>query len=171
MTRSDSPMSSHPAVSSGPPDAPAIAAPAGFRRVRLGGGFLEQVGPLYARWTGERLQLGFRVEERHANPLAICHGGMMATLADMLVPCAAMYQLPSEQRFLPTISLQIDYLGPAPVGSWVQGEAEVLRVTGRLLFGQALATADGQPALRVSGIFKLGPAYDRGDPKDPLGVK
>ena len=35
---------------------------------------------------------GFRVEERHTNPLKICHGGMMATVADMLIPCAAMYQ-------------------------------------------------------------------------------
>lgn len=30
--------------------------------------------------------------EPRRNPLGICHGGMMATLADMLLPCASMYQ-------------------------------------------------------------------------------
>ena len=50
---------------------------------------MAHTGPLYARWSGERLQLGFRVEHRHTNPLGICHGGMMASFADMLLPCAA----------------------------------------------------------------------------------
>lgn len=144
--------------------------PPGFRPVELGGGFLAVNGPLYARWTGSGVQLGFRVEARHVNPLSICHGGMMATFADMLVPCAAMYHEGIERRFLPTISLQVDYLGPSPLGAWVQGEGQVLRTTRSLLFGQGLAYADGQPVLRLSGVFKIGPIYERGLPGDPLGI-
>jgi uncharacterized protein (TIGR00369 family) len=145
--------------------------PAGFRRISLGGGFMVHNGPLYARWTGERVLLGFRVEARHTNPLKICHGGMLATFADMLVPCANMYQSTSERRFLPTISLQIDYMSPAPLGAWVQGQADILRTTRNMLFGQGLVTADGEPALRMSGIFKLGPLLTQGSSTDPLGLK
>ena len=145
--------------------------PEGFQPVKIGGPFIFHNGPLYAKWSGQRLLLGFRVEERHSNPLKVCHGGMLATFADMLIPCAAMYQGDMERRFLPTISLQIDYMGAAALGAWVQGEADVLRTTRNMLFGQGLVTADGQAALRVSGIFKMGQLIGDGTATDPLGLK
>ena len=150
---------------------PADNIPQGFKSIKMGGSFVNLNGPLYAQWTGERLLLGFRVEKRHTNPLGMCHGGMLATFADMLIPCISMYQVDMERRFLPTISLQIDYMGAAPLGAWVQGEADVLRTTRNMLFGQGLVTADGQPALRVSGIFKLGQVIGDGKMTDPLGLK
>jgi uncharacterized protein (TIGR00369 family) len=145
--------------------------PAGFRPIQVGGSFVAHNGPLYGHWNGKRLLLGFRVEERHTNPLKICHGGMLATFADMLIPCASMYQSEMERRFLPTISLQIDYMGAAQLGAWIQGEADVLRTTRNMLFGQGLVSADGQPALRVSGIFKMGPMIGDGRATDPLGLR
>ncbi|MBT9508551.1 PaaI family thioesterase [Rhodoferax sp.] len=145
--------------------------PEGFRPVKVGGAFIGHNGPLYGKWTGERLLLGFRVEDRHTNPLKICHGGMLATFADMLIPCASMYQAEIERRFLPTISLQVDYMGASPLGSWVQGEADVLRTTRNMLFGQGVVTSDGQPVMRVSGIFKMGQLIGDGTGSDPLGLK
>lgn len=150
-----------------PSAAPATAVPAGFRPLAMGGEFMRVNGPLYLRHEGDVVQVGFRVEARHCNPMNICHGGMMASYCDMLLPISA-HRKSAEvgQRFLPTINLQIDYLGPAPLGAWVQGEAQVLRVTRSMVFVQGLATADGAPAVRVSGIFKLGPtlapAHDGG---------
>jgi uncharacterized protein (TIGR00369 family) len=106
------------------------------------------------------VRLGFRVEPRHTNPVGICHGGMMATFCDMLMPIS-IHRKSKEvgMRFLPTINLQIDYLAPAPLGAWVEGEAEVLKVTRSLIFGQGLVTADGVVAVRVSGIFKIGQPF------------
>lgn len=150
---------------------PPVSVPEGFKAVVVGGPFIAHNGPLYARWTGKRLQLGFRVEARHTNPLVICHGGMMATLADMLLPCASMYQTQGERRFLPTVSLQVDYLGASPLGAWVQGEGDVLRTTRNLLFAQGLITADGEPVLRVSGVFKMGTLIGDGQDRDPLGLR
>lgn len=147
------------------------AIPDGFRAVKVGGPFIFHNGPLYGKLNAGRLLLGFRVERRHTNPLKMCHGGMLATFADMLIPCSSMYQNEMERRFLPTISLQIDYMGAAPLGSWVQGEADVLRTTRNMMFGQGLITADGAPALRISGIFKMGPLIEDGNATDPLGLK
>jgi acyl-coenzyme A thioesterase PaaI-like protein len=62
-------------------------------------------------------------------------------------------------------------MGPARLGAWVQGEAQVLKTTRNMLFGQGLVTADGQPALRFNGVFKLGPAFDWDNPDDPWGLR
>lgn len=145
--------------------------PDGFRPVQIHGDFIVNNGPLYARLSGDKIQLGFRVEQRHTNPLGICHGGMLATFVDMLVPCTAMYEPGRERRFLPTISLQIDYLGPSPLGAWVQGEAQILRTTRNMVFGQGLVSADGAPAMRFSGIFKLGQPWGDAADNDPLRVR
>ena len=141
------------------PDSKSI--PEGFHARQFGTGFIAVNGPLYARLTDGRFQLGFRVEQRHCNLMGICHGGMMATFCDMLLPISA--HVLSEalgKRFLPTINLQIDYLAASPLGAWVQGEAQLLRSTRSLVFMQGLVEADGHPAARVSGIFKIGPPFD-----------
>jgi len=137
--------------------------PSGFRALTIGGDFIGVNGPLYVRRVGDRVHLGFRVEKRHTNPLGICHGGMLASFCDMLLPfCAHRKSAEVRDRFLPTISLQVDYLAPAPLGAWVQGEADVLRVTGSLVFAHGLVSVDGATAARVSGILKIGQPFHRG---------
>ena len=138
--------------------------PEGFKPLPISSGFIGVNGPLYMRRVsrpdGDIAQAGFRVEERHTNPMGNCHGGMLATFADMLLPvCIHRQAKEVRNHFLPTINIQIDYLAPAPLGSWVQGEVQVLRVTRSMVFAQGLATADGVPAIRVSGIFKIGKPF------------
>jgi len=132
--------------------------PAGFVAIDVGSGFSSRNALFYGKWVNDRLLLGIRVGEQHSNLGGVLHGGMLATFADTLLPYAAMYQALGGRRFLPTISLQIDYLAPAAIGAWVQGEAEVLRLTRNMVFMQAMISADDVPIARVSGIFKLGPA-------------
>ena len=142
--------------------------PSGFKPLAIGGDYMAVNGPLYVRVVEGRAQLGFRVEKRHTNPLNNCHGGMLASFGDMLLPvCIHRQSAEVGHRFLPTISLQIDYLAPAPLGAWVQGEAEVLRVTRTMVFANGVARVDGTPVVRVSGIFKIGQPFDR--PVEPAG--
>lgn len=131
--------------------------PEGFHLAPVGGRFATHNGPLYARWSEQRLVLGFRVEERHTNPGDQCHGGMLGLFADIFISTAAQYQTDIPRQFLPTISLQLDFLAGAPRGSWVEGRAEVLKVTRNLIFSQGLITADGAAVVRASGVFKRGP--------------
>ena len=70
-----------------PSTAPAL--PGGFKPLQVGGDFTANNGPLYIRSVvqpdGNKLRhMGFRVEQRHTNPMGNCHGGMLATFA-----CAA----------------------------------------------------------------------------------
>ena len=130
--------------------------PDGFSSIEIGGRFIGLSGPLFSRQHDGGLELGFHVEARHANGMGVCHGGMMATFCDMLLPLTTRSLVPEIGNvFLPTISLQVDYLAPAPIGAWVQGSAQVLRSTESLAFAQGLVTADGKLVARTSGVFKI----------------
>ena len=138
------------------PSHPAI--PPGFRPLSADSGFIGVNGPLYLLHQGEDVRLGLRVEPRHVNPMGNLHGGMMASFCDMLLPLSVHYQDAAlADRFLPTISLQIDYLAPSPLGCWLEGTGQLLRATRSMVFAQGLVTADGVPCARASGVFKLGP--------------
>jgi uncharacterized protein (TIGR00369 family) len=137
------------------------AVPEGFKLRHYGDGFIAANGPLYLKKLEHGIALGFRVERRHCNPMGICHGGMIATFCDMLLPISAHYLSQDlGRRFLPTISLQIDYLAPSKLGAWVQGEAQLLRSTRSMVFMQGLVSADGEAVARVSGVFKIGPRFE-----------
>ncbi len=150
--------------------------PPGFRPLKVGGPFMQASGPLWGRLVTEndrrRVQIGFRVEDRHTNPVGVCHGGMLATLADMLAAICVPYQTDLPRHFLPTISLQMDFLAPARLGAWVQAQADVLRTTRNLVFTQGLISADDEVALRVSAIYKVGPLFQAEDAVvgDPFGL-
>lgn len=115
--------------------------------------FIDPLGPLYAKPDGKGLVLGLRIEERHCNPAGNCHGGMLLTLADMLLIFNAN-RLSGIDQFMITVNLTCDFVGPAPLGSWIEGRAQLLRASRNLVFTNGLFTVDGAPVARVNGIFK-----------------
>ncbi len=128
--------------------------PAGFVRFPVAGGFDETCGPLWIKAEGDRLVGGFRVEDRHCNPLGICHGGRLATFCDVHMAIAAQFANDFATLILPTISLSLDYLGPTANGSWVEARPEIAKVTRGMVFVSELVMADGEPVVRAHGIFK-----------------
>lgn len=129
--------------------------PPGFQLLEFGGPFMAHNGPIFRSQKDGRVRLGFRVDKTHVNPMGTCHGGMLASFCDTLLLAIAHFT-PSNLKaaYFPTIGLQIDYLDAAPMGSWIEGEGEILRSSGSLVFIQAIATADGKPCVRTSGTFK-----------------
>ena len=151
-------------------DGPAAAAsgatdgvPAGFVPLPLHMGFVAVNGPLYARREGGHFITGFRVEARHTNPMGNCHGGMLMLFADMHLPLSAQAQVDLGDAFLPTINLATDFVAPAPLGAWVHGRADVIKVTRKMVFAQGIVYADGEPAARINGIFKRAGGAGRAD--------
>ena len=154
-------MTTNPTSTTTGPDAPGEpAVPPGFAPMVMGGAFIRVNGPLYVKQEAGRAWMGFRVETRHTNPMGICHGGMMAAFCDMLLPVCAHHLEPTlEKRFLPTITLNMEYLAPTPLGAWVEGEGKVLRATGTLAFLQGVVMANDRLVARASGVFKIGPVF------------
>jgi uncharacterized protein (TIGR00369 family) len=131
--------------------------PPGFVPVKLGSTFATHSAELYARWHHDHLQVGFVVQAHQVNPGGRCHGGMLSLLADIVLSSAAQYQTDIPRQFLPTISLQLDFMNGAPLGRWVQGEADILEVTKNLVFSQGVIRCDGKTVARASGVFRRGP--------------
>ena len=135
--------------------------PPGFHPFALKGFFYDTIGPLYARYSGGRLSLGFRCDERRCNLLGICHGGMLMTLADLQLGLGSNVDAGYE-GFGPTVNLTGDFVRPARLGEWVQGRSELVRRTRRLVFMSGALEADGELVLRANAIVNL--------PRDPGGL-
>lgn len=149
----------------------ALTVPEGFVRFDdlAGNAFMEMIGPLHMRIDPALgPQFGFRVEQRHCNAIGICHGGMIATFADICLPTQARFDPAADDGYTPTVSLTLDFLGMARLGSWVESTGRLLRRTGKLIFVECLITADGEPALRASGTFRRGKAGERIDTNEHL---
>ena len=136
-----------------------VPIPEGFLQRDLGAGFTAINGPLYQKDVEGGIQLGLAVEMRHCNPMKFCHGGMVATFTDMLLILTAQTHPNGRGHFMATISLQIDYLAAAKLGSWMQGQAQVLKGTRNMIFTSGLIMADGEPVARVSAVFRIGPEF------------
>lgn len=120
--------------------------------------------PIYYRRDAEKhVALGFHVARQHCNLRGDCHGGTWACIADVQlgVNVGTLTGLSG-----PTVSLSLDYLGAASLGQWVEGRTRLLRRTPKLAFVDAVFTADGEPVLRASGIFRLKWPPERDLPPD-----
>jgi len=129
-------------------------APAGFRPLPAASPFNELVGPLYVRQAGERASIGLRVADKHANSRGICHGGVLATVADLALGYALMAKIGARGGFV-TAHLDLDYAGAAQVGDWIHSEVEVQRVGSRLVFSTGYLCVGKSRVVRASGIFAL----------------
>lgn len=98
-------------------------------------------------------RLAVRVTERLCNAFGVLHGGAMATFADAQGLALGDYT-GKEADHTPTISLSVDYLGGAPLGSWLVAQVTLLRRTRTLIFTQALITADDKLVARSSAIYR-----------------
>ena len=149
-------MTDDPMLTCNPPQ------PEGWSLFNLRGGYIDRNGPLFYRLDEkDGLILGMRVEHRHCNPRGVGHGGWIMTFADMMLPMATHQHPKVGRKFLPTISLSTDFLAPAPLGAWLTGRTQVLRVTRNLVFAQGLVFADETLIARVNGVFKIGEPIEK----------
>ena len=113
------------------------------------------VGPLYERRSGDAVSIGLMIEEKHSNSRGICHGGVLATLADLALGYAMLAKSGDKGSFL-TAHLAVDYAGAAKVGDWIESQVEIQRVGARLAFANCYLIANDKPIVRASAIFARG---------------
>ncbi|WP_439569785.1 PaaI family thioesterase [Sphingopyxis sp.] len=123
--------------------------PEGFEPLVLDCGYNDAFGPAYVNLAEHKI--GFRVGPQHLNPVGGCHGGAMATFADMQISAVGPEAYDAHRA---TISLTVEYLAPVGPGVWVEAEVVCPKATRTLVFTQAIITADGEPVARTSGIYR-----------------
>ena len=114
-------------------------------------------GPFYSRRKGNDLSLGLRIEERHCNSRGTCHGGLLATLADIALgyACALASIAEGGKGNFVTVDLSLQYLASTQVGEWVQSEVTVLGTGTRTRSATGHLLANGRPVVQISANFRM----------------
>ena len=129
--------------------------PAGFVPIeRRQGPFNALVGPLFQRREGERFIVGLRIEAKHTNSQGICHGGVLATLADLALGYAMIGKVEGDASFV-TVNLSIDYAGSAMPGDWIESDVVVQRAGTRMAFCNGYLVVGDKRIVRMSAVFAL----------------
>src|SRR5690349_5185272 len=97
--------------------------PPGFRKLEGLSPFNALVGPLYEKRDGEAVSVGVVIEQKHTNSRGICHGGVLATIADLALGYAMLAKSGDKGSFL-TAHLAVDYAGSARPGDFVHSSVE-----------------------------------------------
>jgi uncharacterized protein (TIGR00369 family) len=126
--------------------------PEGFRQIARLSPFNALVGPLYERRDGEAVSIGLAIEQKHTNSRGVCHGGVLATLADLALGYAMLAKSGDKGSFV-TAHLAVDYAGAAKVGDWIESKVEIQRVGSRLAFANCYLVSGAKPIVRASAIF------------------
>ena len=132
--------------------------PQGYELVQRTQGptFAGLVGPFYAKRDGRELSLALRIEQRHLNTRGSCHGGLLATLADMALgyACVAASEDGPGKNFV-TIDLSIEYMASTRAGDWLYSEVKVLNTDSRTASAAGHLMVEGSPVARISANFRL----------------
>ncbi|HEX9184713.1 MAG TPA: PaaI family thioesterase [Burkholderiales bacterium] len=129
--------------------------PAGYKPLPAASPFNELVGPLHEKRGEGVVSLGLRVEKKHSNSRGICHGGVLATLADLALGYGMIAKMGGTRGGFVTAHLAVDYAGAAAIGDWLHSEVEVQRVGSRLAFANGYLCVGAKRIVRMSGIFAL----------------
>ena len=133
--------------------------PEGFSRHFRTSPLTEPWQPLYSKASSGSIILALRIRNAHCNGRGFAHGGLISALADNAMGLSLIETLRERQQEHTsgalTISLSLDFLGPARIGQWLEFAPRVLRAGGSLGFVDCLVQADGTPVARGNATFRV----------------
>jgi uncharacterized protein (TIGR00369 family) len=110
-------------------------------------------GPVWFRpYTDKTPGCGFLSERRHRNLGDVVHGGALLTLADMAL-FDIMFRAVGRVKAV-TISLNADFIRPAPIGRFIEATGEAMKSEGSILMARGVISADGEALMTFSGSLK-----------------
>ncbi len=110
--------------------------------------------PIYARTNEETLTLGLRAGPAHTNSRGFVHGGLISAMADAAMGLSCFRRI-GELANLVTVNLNVDFVGSALIGQWLEFDTAFVRPGSTLCFAQAFVTADGQTCARANATFRV----------------
>lgn len=128
--------------------------PEGFRKLGVTDDFVGLIGPLWCKAEGERLRVGLPLESRHGNPMGWAHGGLLVTVADMVMGAGSGHATGIRWPH-PTVSLSTEFVRGARLGQWLEGTARIARRTVNFCFCSCDLVCNGEVVLVASGVFKV----------------
>ncbi len=132
----------------------AIAAvPEGYQPFTHSGPFGDCIGPFYFRRrpTGG-FRYAFQTGALHANPNGVTHGGALYCFADHITGHAVVNET---ERMCATIKFKVEYLASAPLGTLIEAEVDLLRITRTVVFLRLRLFTGDRTLMTASGAYKL----------------
>ena len=116
--------------------------------------------PLYSKRTEKAVVLGLRVAKPHTNGQGLVHGGLIATLVDNAMAFSCRQVMDGwASSWMATISLSVDFIGPAQIGQWLTVESDVIKTGKTICFAQSLIKADNSVIARANATFRVVPKH------------
>lgn len=128
--------------------------PDGFTPLQRRSPFLDLLGELHVRDDDGQPVYGLRIRAEHANTRGTVHGGVLMTVADLVLGYTTAFASDPPLP-LTTASLSIDFVSSAQVGEWLEGRAEIIRTGRTLAFATCYLTVDDRPVARSSSAFAV----------------
>jgi acyl-coenzyme A thioesterase 13 len=130
------------------------AIPGGFRPLDVTDDFVGLIGPLWFKVEDEAIRIGLPLEQRHGNPMGWAHGGLLVTVADMVMGVGCGHSTGIRWPH-PTVSLSTEFVRGARLGQWLEGKARIARRTINFCFVTCDLVCGGEIVLIASGVFKI----------------
>lgn len=130
----------------------------GYKPFRLQGEFAAIYGPMhYRRDDDGRFVCGLATHAGHDNSNGVTHGGVLFAFADDAMGRAVSS---TSRRYSSTIALDVQYLGRAPLGAWIEGRATITGMDDDHCFIRCRVDHDDGPLLQAAGVWRLFKRFD-----------
>jgi len=134
----------------------AIPIPEGFGPIFRSSPVLDALGHFYSRGEGATLALGLLVSANHVNSRDRLHGGVIATFADVGMGYLMAFGTQPPRRMV-TVSLNVDFIGAAHLGDWVDLAMDVPHIGSRIAMANARLMVGERQVARASAVFSITP--------------
>ncbi len=138
-----------------PPMTDSRPVPEGFEPV-VDEGFNAYIGPILrdlSKGPGEAGRFVFTPRAQHLNGGGATHGGLLMTLADVVLGFTVHEAIPGQAAS--TVTLNTDFLAGGKEGEPIEGRAAITRKTKSLVFVAGDLSSGGRILLTASGIWKI----------------
>lgn len=115
--------------------------------------FIDLIGPVWQRASGDGLEFAFLAEARHRNRNGRIHGGMLLSFADQAMGLSASHQTGSLAQA--TIQLGLQFTAAVEVGDFVEARPTIARLTKSLAFMTGVFVVGDRVVATASGVWRL----------------
>jgi uncharacterized protein (TIGR00369 family) len=112
--------------------------------------------PLWSRRGDGCFVLGLYVAHQHCNARGLLHGGVISSLADNAMGLSCVMELGGKVSLV-TVTLSVDFLGIAPIGTWLEFMGMPTKLGKTLCFAAARISADGIQIATANAVFRTVP--------------
>jgi uncharacterized protein (TIGR00369 family) len=127
-------------------------ATAGWERSGDESGFLDLVGPIWRRRSGDGERYAFVAESKHHNRRGVVQGGMLMTFADRAMGRTCWYA--NGKRAQATVQLDVHFIDAVRIGEFVEAQCTVVRKTRALVFMSAELKVGDRVVTTANGVWK-----------------